>query len=440
MGPYVDSIVPDERLPATAAVVIIGGGIIGVSAALWLARRGIAVVLCEKGHVAGEQSSRNWGWCRQAGRDEREMPLIVESMRQWRMMSNEQGLDTGYEQCETLYVSTSEHEEQGFEQWLAMAKPYEIGARMVRGEPLARLMPGAARTFRSGLHVPTDGRAEPQSAVPAMARAAQAAGARIITQCPVLALQLSAGRISGVVTSRGTIASDTVLLAGGAWSSGFCASLGIRLPQLKVLGSVMRTAPIAGGPETCGWVGDLGYRKRRDGGYTLALGTDHRVPVVPDSLRFLKDFIPQLRQGWKSLRPVFNQQSLEEWTARWRGDVASTLQRNAVLDPLHCASLNRRALAAMTQLYPAFGQARVVQHWGGYIDVTPDVVPYIGGSEVCPGLTVATGFSGHGFGIGPAAGQLAAAMAIGQGSSLAAPALRLSRFEDGSPMVLGASI
>jgi glycine/D-amino acid oxidase-like deaminating enzyme len=73
MGPTVDSIVPDEVMPSTTAVVIIGGGIIGTSAALSLTARGIPVVRCEKGQIAGEQSSRNWGWCRQAGRDQREM-------------------------------------------------------------------------------------------------------------------------------------------------------------------------------------------------------------------------------------------------------------------------------------------------------------------------------------------------------------------------------
>jgi glycine/D-amino acid oxidase-like deaminating enzyme len=84
MGPYVDSIVPDEVMPAATSVVVIGGGIIGTFAALTLASRGIPVALCEKGYIACEQSSRNWGWCRQAGRDVREMPLIVQSLQLWR--------------------------------------------------------------------------------------------------------------------------------------------------------------------------------------------------------------------------------------------------------------------------------------------------------------------------------------------------------------------
>ena len=102
MAPRVERIQGDDRPPASTQVVVIGGGIIGVSAALVLAERGIPVVLCEKGHVAGEQSSRNWGWCRQQGRDPRELPLIVESLRLWRGMNARVGAETGFRQCGDL--------------------------------------------------------------------------------------------------------------------------------------------------------------------------------------------------------------------------------------------------------------------------------------------------------------------------------------------------
>ncbi len=96
MGPQVDVVIPDPDMPAEADVVIIGGGIIGTSAALFLAKRGVKVVLCEKGHIAGEQSSRNWGWVRKARRDPREIPLIVESLRQWERMNETIGDETGF--------------------------------------------------------------------------------------------------------------------------------------------------------------------------------------------------------------------------------------------------------------------------------------------------------------------------------------------------------
>ena len=88
MAPRVDPVASDEALPASTGVVIIGGGIIGTCTAFYLARKGVPVVLCEKGHIAGEQSSRNWGWCRKMGRDPREIPLAIEALRLWGEMND----------------------------------------------------------------------------------------------------------------------------------------------------------------------------------------------------------------------------------------------------------------------------------------------------------------------------------------------------------------
>ena len=98
MAPRVDPVRSDEALPARADVVIIGGGIIGASTALFLAEKGVSVALCEKGHIAGEQSSRNWGWCRKMGRDPRELPLIIESLRLWQGMNQRVEAETGFRQ------------------------------------------------------------------------------------------------------------------------------------------------------------------------------------------------------------------------------------------------------------------------------------------------------------------------------------------------------
>jgi glycine/D-amino acid oxidase-like deaminating enzyme len=442
MGPYVDSIISDEALPASTHVVVIGGGIVGTFAALTLADRGIPVVLCEKGYIACEQSSRNWGWCRQAGRDAREMPLIVQSLQLWRDMDRLTESDTGFRECGVLYVGESEADEARFTAWADMAKPYDIGTRIVRGAELGALMPGASRTFACGLHVPTDGCAEPQRAAPAIARAAQRKGAIVAAHCAVRGIERLGGRAAAVITERGRIACDAVILAGGAWSSLFCASLGIRLPQLKVLSSVMRTAPVAAGPDACTYLDEVGYRKRRDGGYTLAKGAGYVAPFVPDSMRFLRDFLPMIRKERDSLRLRMNAQSFREFRAprSWPLDRPSPFEATRVLDPEPNRTLNRQALAAMIRLYPQFRDVHIVQQWGGYIDVTPDVVPYISPVGTLPGLTVATGFSGHGFGIGPAAGRLAAELAIGATPSVDPSAFRSSRFSDGSPIVIGPEI
>ena len=108
--PVIKHVSSDSTLPERAAVCVIGGGVAGVSTALELAERGIDVVLLEKGEIAAEQSSRNWGWCRQMGRDPREIPLIQVSMALWDGMNARIGGETGFTRCGILYLC--ENEEQ----------------------------------------------------------------------------------------------------------------------------------------------------------------------------------------------------------------------------------------------------------------------------------------------------------------------------------------
>jgi glycine/D-amino acid oxidase-like deaminating enzyme len=102
--PVIDVIHPSTDFPDRAGAVVIGAGIIGIMTALELAERGIDVVVVEKGDVAAEQSSRNWGWCRQMGRDPREIPLALLSLTLWRGMNARIGAETGWTQCGIAYL------------------------------------------------------------------------------------------------------------------------------------------------------------------------------------------------------------------------------------------------------------------------------------------------------------------------------------------------
>src|ERR687884_2089189 len=145
MAPRVDPVPSDEKVPAQADVVIIGGGIIGTSTALFLAQRGISTVLCEKGHIAGEQSSRNWGWVRKMGRDPREIPLIIESLRLWEGMSELVEGETGFRRTGILYACETDEEVERRAAWLEHARSYQLDTRMLTREELAGLLPGATR-------------------------------------------------------------------------------------------------------------------------------------------------------------------------------------------------------------------------------------------------------------------------------------------------------
>ena len=113
---WTKALVPPEDIPATADVVVIGGGIVGVSTAWFLAKQGIDVVLCEKGHIAGEQSGRNWGWVRAQGRDSREMPMMLESLRIWDGLAEEIGEDVGFTRGGCFFTAGSTRQMQSFEE------------------------------------------------------------------------------------------------------------------------------------------------------------------------------------------------------------------------------------------------------------------------------------------------------------------------------------
>jgi glycine/D-amino acid oxidase-like deaminating enzyme len=401
--------------PKQADVVIIGGGIIGVSAALSLTAKGVSVVLCEKGRIGAEQSSRNWGWCRTMGRDPAEIPLAIESLRLWGEMNQTVGAETGFRRSGIIYLCESEKDIAQHEAWLSHAQPFQLSARLLNAQEVDNILPGSTRRWPGALITPTDGRAEPQLAAPAVAEAARRAGATILTSCAVRGLETSAGAVSGVVTENGPIACKAVVLAGGAWSRLFCGSIGVEFPQLKVIGSVMRTEPLEGLPDYAVGASNFAFRKRLDGGYTIAQRGANITPIVPDSFRLFFDFLPSLAKEWRALRLRVGRRFIEEWRIprRWRLDEPSPFEAVRVLDPAPVDSILNEGRANLIRSFPAFEKMKIAARWGGLIDVTPDAVPVISPVGSLPGFFLASGFSGHGFGIGPASGRLAADLVTG---------------------------
>jgi len=166
MGPQVDTIASDKTLPVSADVVVIGGGIIGVTSALYLAERGLSVVLVEKGHIAGEQSSRNWGWVRQAKRDPAEFELIRAALELWRGMDAHIGAPTGFKTTGIMYAAGKEADYVKYAKWAKDAADAGIHAQMIEGADVARHLPGDIAPPKAALFCATDGRAEPQRAAP----------------------------------------------------------------------------------------------------------------------------------------------------------------------------------------------------------------------------------------------------------------------------------
>jgi glycine/D-amino acid oxidase-like deaminating enzyme len=423
----------DPEQPPRTSVVVVGGGIVGVATAFFLAEAGVPVVLAEKGRIGAEQSGRNWGWCRVMGRDPRELPIGLESLRLWRDMNRLTGRETGFREAGTMYLLDSEAEIAEQSAWLEGARDFQVQSRLLTGAELMALLPGAGRPFRAGLHTPTDGRAEPARATVAIAEAARDRGATILTGCAVRGIETAAGRVSGVVTERGRIACDTVVLAGGAWSRLFAGNAGIDIPQLKVLGAVLRTRPIAGLPEVAVGGKDFAFRKRLDGGYTVARRNANVTTLTADHFRLFADFLPAFAKSWRELRLRVGRATLEDWRVprRWALDQESPFERVRVLDPEPPEAIVAEAKRNLAAAFPAFARLEEAERWGGMIDATPDAVPIISPVAELPGFVVATGFSGHGFGIGPGAGRLAADLATGRTPIVDPAPFALDRFPRG---------
>lgn len=431
-------------LPDTADVVIIGGGIIGVTTALFLARKGVRAVLLEKGRVAGEQSSRNWGWIRQQGRDLAELPITREANRHWLSLQQQTDCDIGLKRCGLTYLAKDEEQLAGYEDWLSQARETGVDSRILPSGETAELVQGMSRPFVGALHTPSDMVAEPWFATPALARLAAHEGAVIIENCAVRMLDIEAGRVAGVITESGRIRASEVVMAGGSWSTLFLRRHGIVLPQLSVRATVVATNAL---PEVHkgGAVGDrLAFRRRQDGGYTLAAAGFHEVMIGFDAFRFAPKFLPHIRNDPFDRRylPFSPKHYPDAWgvSRRWSADAVSPFEKMRILNPAPNRTKVEEARQRFEALFPELGRVSVASAWAGMIDTTPDVVPVVDRAEALPGLSICTGMCGHGFGIGPGFGRIMADMVTGGEIGHDLSRFRLGRFADGSKLVLGPDV
>lgn len=418
----------DEAVPSSTEVVVIGGGIAGVTTAYYLARAGVPAVLCEKGRIAGEQSSRNWGWIRKQGRDPRELAGIVQSLRLWEDIAN-RAPDIGWHVGGVTHLAETDKDLQRFEAWLEHAKVHQLDSRILSSEETDRFLGQSGRRFKGALSTPSDARAEPEFAVPKLARMAGDHGAVILENCAVRDMAMSSGRIGGVVTERGAIACNTVVLAGGAWSSLMMRHLGLDLPQLMVKASVQRTTPAPLISESAIGAKEASIRRRADGGYTVTKAGATTFHITPAAFRHFKAFLPVAKENIGKLKFRFGRPFFEELatSARWEADEVTPFERTRTLDPEPDHKLLDDVLTAAKHLHPQLQDVRPANRWAGMIDVMPDETPVLGPVDSHPGLLIATGFSGHGFGFGPVAGHAMAALAQGRTPLFDLHDFRLSR-------------
>ena len=363
-------------------VVVIGGGAVGLSIALQLARRRIAVTLVERGALAGEASTRNGGQI-SPFIDGKWAPFARRCLDLWPRLADELG-EIAYRPAGGLHVVVADdpveptdiveyRRERGFV--AELASPGEC----------ARLIPGLTAEIKGGVRSPRHGQVDPFLAMAALARAARGAGAELLPDTRVDAITMDGHRVTGVMTPGGRIASERVVNATGPWGAQVAALAGVEIPVRPRRIQIMRTAPTIRITDGV-WSGN-GLYSRQDLDGRLHFGAEG-PPWDPPAEHFETDV------------------------------TAPTMQRIA-----------RR----MVELMPALRPVAVERAWSGIIAMTPDLMPIIDALPSPRGLVLATGFGGNGFGTSPAFGEAVAQLVADGRSELDTSAFALARFARVTP-------
>ncbi len=357
-----------RKAPSVSSTVIIGGGISGTAAAWELARHGVNVTLLERGELAGMASGWTLAGVRQSGRHPAELPLAQAAVKRWEHLSEELGADVEYRQGGNLRLALEPDDEATIRQVVADGNAAGIPMTYLAGAAeVHEIAPALNPNLVGASYCATDGHANPQRTVEAFAAAARRSGADIRTGVEVLGIVTDGRRVTGVTTSTGTLPCERVIVAAGVYAPRLLDPLGIHIPFTVVVVPAIQTeavAPMLGqvlGIPTGGFAG----RQQADGRFRL---TGSSIP-------------------W----------SATDHTAE---NVMPTLSQLTA------------TLAWSTRLIPALEKVRATAIWGGLIDKTPDALPVIEATPEVDGLVVATGFSGHGFCLGPITGEILADLAM----------------------------
>ena len=401
----------DTPIPKRVDVAIIGGGAAGVATAYELAKQGLQVGIFEKGWIAAEQSSRNWGWCRTLGRDLRELGIAKLSVKRWSELSSEIGADVGFRKTGITFVTQSESELAGWEEWFRFAQRSGVAAEMLSRDQANKLYTESGSPWIGGVRTFHDGYADPSCAIPLLARRASSLGVSVVQNCAVNDLYFEGGTVAGIQTEYGVVRAEKVVIAAGAWSSLFCLKHKVVLPTLNVHSSASQTK----NGHKLQFDGPLkapafALREREDGGYILAKSGRGTVQIVPNSFRYGFRFAGSYASRRKNIKMQFGKEFFRQLWSEFSYlylNQSPFVQRR-VLDPAPDMALVRSAYEDAGRVFPELGPQAMDYAWGGVIDNTPDGIPVVSEVVGFEGVYLCTGFSGHGFSSSLGAGNMLA--------------------------------
>ena len=422
----------NPTVPAEADVIVIGGGIVGLASAYFLAGRGLDVVVLEKDKIACQQSGRNWGFVRTQYRDPAELPLAMEALLLWPSLAQELGHATGWRRGGCLFLARDDSEGARFEKWYSDTRHMASNARMLSGSEVAAMLPDLRAKVSGALYTASDGQAEPLLATTAFAKAAESMGVRILEDCGALEIERTARAVSGVVTEHGLIRSKSVVCAAGASSHRLLRTVGLALPQQTIRNTVALTTPTRIVTESCFCGLGIGLRQRADGSCVLAAESTSDIDLTLDTIRAAPFFVAGYLRNRSAFCLKLGRSFLDDVYGRisWRDAERAIEPRRPRARP----NLRRvrKTVALFRELFAGVEAVSIVKSWAGYIDVLPDALPVIDQPTEIPGLVLATGFSGHGFALAPAVGKVVAALVAGQSAGICLSPFRLDRFARGT--------
>lgn len=413
-----------------ADVLIIGGGLVGLAASHSLARTGAKVICVDSGHFGEHQSSQNWGFVRQQGRGLGELELMIEANKRWIGLSDLLEQDVSWEKGGNLAVFDTSDEEESYRQWMREGRNRGIDTNYLDLNGIKEYIPNWKRSVRGGIFAGDDGHADPQTVVAAYIAACRRVGVQLVADTPVRRLLRRGSTIIGAQTDVGIIQAETTVVAAGAWSRQLLSTAGTDLPQNYVVGSVALTTPMAPLTKATVWGRGFSFRQRRDGRFVCSVGGGGVVRLNSDSILQASLFLSAFRKNWRrfTLRPgIRPTRDIKAVLHGGKGirEIGPPTARVRASEPV-------RALKQLQQTLAGTETARLQDSWAGVIDSTPDGLPVIDAHGGPDGLVIATGFSGHGYGLVPAVGPVVRDLVLRGQSPFDLSNFRLDRFSAGA--------
>ena len=375
-------------VPARCEIAIVGGGVMGLSIAYYLARRGLTdVVVLERGYLAEGASGRNGGGVRQQWSTEINIRLMQESVELCRRFAVDLGVNVWFRQGGYLFLARNAKEVARLEKNIGLQNRCGVATRMLDPKAAQAIVPEIdVRGIVGASFNPTDGILFPWPFLWGYARQAAALGVKIFTQTAVDAMASTAGGGYTLQTARGAIHARRVINATGAWSPKLAALLGVEIPTYPIRHEICSSEPLK---------------------------------------PFLKPMVSELSSG------LYCSQSM-------RGEIvggvtipghASTYGMGSTLEFL--ATYARR----LVRLMPILGDIKILRQWAGPYDQSPDGNPILGATPEHPDFYLACGFVGHGFMMAPIVGKLYGEWLTGGSRHEIFDRYTLTRFRDGSNAV-----